>query len=385
MSAYPFYSIIAVAYIRGAVVPATARGYDRMWDSWCIFVRNHALLDDPFLEYLDRRSKILSVVEFVRHLDKVEGRSSETINKYVASIGFTFRTHLRDSSFLEDELLMMARKATQKRGRLASVLQENVQKLPATFDMVIWIQDNYVRSSDIDKVMTGVACLFAFHFAKRVSEYVLTESDHAILISDVEFITANDIRLQAHQIREFGLSEISGVSFLIRSAKGDQRGKGNHLYLRKSSKIEERLLRVIACWCQISGTKPHDPVFSRYKNGRRKLLTREMVVSAVKAAAVAKGLNPDCFSSHSFRIGAATTMCAAGVDERVIQRIGGWKERSSVTSIYDRNTPFDHGALAVASDPNARVLSSKDVATLTRVKPVRSVHWGDLTVHASDK
>ena len=54
-------------------------------------------------------------------------------------------------------------------------------------------------------------------------------------------------------------------------------------------------------------------------------LTREQFVKMTKAKLAAAGIDPTSYSGHSFRIGAATTASAYGVEDSLIQTLGRWK------------------------------------------------------------
>lgn len=54
-------------------------------------------------------------------------------------------------------------------------------------------------------------------------------------------------------------------------------------------------------------------------------LTREQFVKLTKEKLAAAGIDSSFYSGHSFRIGAATTAAACGVEDSLIQTLGRWK------------------------------------------------------------
>ena len=66
-------------------------------------------------------------------------------------------------------------------------------------------------------------------------------------------------------------------------------------------------------------------------------LTRLQVTDRLRAIALSAGL-PGDFSSHSFRIGAATSAARAGVPDHLIQVLGRWK--SDAYKQYIRTPPY---------------------------------------------
>ncbi len=60
-----------------------------------------------------------------------------------------------------------------------------------------------------------------------------------------------------------------------------------------------------------------------FKDGR--FLTRQRLVGAIREALQAAGMDPRKFGGHSFRIGAATTAAAVGMEDAVIKTLGRWR------------------------------------------------------------
>ena len=64
------------------------------------------------------------------------------------------------------------------------------------------------------------------------------------------------------------------------------------------------------------------PLFA-FADGR--LLTRRRCVEAVKGALTAAGIDERRYNGHSFRIGAATTAAAKGIEDSIIKTLGRWE------------------------------------------------------------
>ncbi len=68
----------------------------------------------------------------------------------------------------------------------------------------------------------------------------------------------------------------------------------------------------------VRGRQP-GPLFL-FKDGRP--LTRQRFVQAVRDALAKAGIQAGRYASHSFRIGAATTAAAKGIEDSIIRTLG---------------------------------------------------------------
>ena len=80
-----------------------------------------------------------------------------------------------------------------------------------------------------------------------------------------------------------------------------------------------------------SNSRKSSPLFT-FRNG--KYLTRQDVSSMTKSLLYLVRANPVLYSSHSYRIGAATT---AGIPESLIQTLGRWQ--STAYKTYIQSSP----------------------------------------------
>ena len=89
------------------------------------------------------------------------------------------------------------------------------------------------------------------------------------------------------------------------------------------------------------GKRPHplEPLF-QLSNG--KALDRKLLVLTLKKWCTTLGIESSRYNGHSFRIGGATSLAAAGVPDSIIQTLGRWK--SDCFKIYIRLDKHDlHG------------------------------------------
>ena len=92
---------------------------------------------------------------------------------------------------------------------------------------------------------------------------------------------------------------------------------GKALYF-SSARCSAQMLAYLS----VRGRQNDGPLF-RFRDG--KPLTRQRVVSAVRGASVKSGIQAQLYTGHSFRIGAATTAAARGMEDSVIRPLGRWK------------------------------------------------------------
>ncbi len=104
------------------------------------------------------------------------------------------------------------------------------------------------------------------------------------------------------------------------ASKTDSFRKGVTLFI---GKVPSELCPVSAmlAYLLVHG-KQSGPLF-RFQDG--KCLTWQRFVQAVCGALIKAGVQADRYASHSFRIGAATTAAARGLEDSIIKTLGRWK------------------------------------------------------------
>ena len=79
-------------------------------------------------------------------------------------------------------------------------------------------------------------------------------------------------------------------------------------------------------------------------------LTRDRLVTRLRAGLLQAGIDASRFTGHSFRIGAATTAAQAGIEDAVIKMLGRWE-----SAAYQRYVRTPRDQLAAVSSHLARV------------------------------
>ena len=92
--------------------------------------------------------------------------------------------------------------------------------------------------------------------------------------------------------------------------------------------------------CFLNPCSSDDAAFSYIKNGKSVPITYIQFQKRLRELICKIGLNPNLFSSHSFRRGGATLASKAGVSPSSIQLLGDWKsdcyKKYIVTSLSDK-------------------------------------------------
>ena len=106
----------------------------------------------------------------------------------------------------------------------------------------------------------------------------------------------------------------------IKQSKTDPFRRGVYLYVGRTG---SNLCAVAAMldYLSVRGMSP-GPLF-RFEDGR--VLLRQLFVEAVRDGLHKAGIDQDKYCGHSFRIGAATTAAAKGIEDSLIKTLGRWE------------------------------------------------------------
>ena len=157
-------------------------------------------------------------------------------------------------------------------------------------------------SSYETQLYTAVFCAAFFGFF-RVSELVQSKPGQ-------EGIALRDVTIQKDKL----------VTFTLRHSKGDRAQLGVSI---KLSAIPQHPLCPVRAMENYLGVRPQGAA-SAFVHFDHSNLTRFQFQAVLKKALDHSGHDASNYSSHSFRIGAATTAAANGISQEVIQSLGRW-------------------------------------------------------------
>lgn len=363
-------------YCERGVGAATLKKHKRdkadCWLEYLLATNNPGDLD---FRSISKDKQLRLIIRYIRYLDEVKHEVWEGITAKLETLKFRFKTSLIDVSVFDEPAVAMARKVTKPSAREMSLRKEERKRMPVTQDMLRGTKERYWRYAKtpaderaaMDDRMTYVGNNVGFAFLWRVSQYVLDAScrAHALMTEDINIFMKDGTVRFPWEMGDQDVAQVVRVLFVSRSSKNDKAGRGQYMYLQRKSADESELLEVIVQWCKESGVQKGDPFLCRYFDGRRKMLTRKMINTSLKEIATVFGFSSVAFafSSHSLRIGGATTMIAAGADKERVRRLGGWAADGCCDEIYELATPLDDNALSIRSTC-FRVLTAEEVHAL---------------------
>ncbi len=183
---------------------------------------------------------------------------------------------------------------------------------PITFDLlerIIAVLPMLCKSTYEAKLFKTVFILAYFAFL-RLGEYACEskkkEGSHVIKLGDIS------------------ISQGNFVEVCIRSSKTDQVGNSTLLKIMGIANIN---MCPVQAMIQYLAIRPDQagPLFIHFDG---EVLTKFQVNRVLNSCVVTVGLDPDDFSPHSFRIGAATSAAMQGIPEETIKNYGRWKSQA---------------------------------------------------------
>lgn len=193
-------------------------------------------------------------------------------------------------------------------------------RLPISND-ILRIVHSALNFDSFDDVMFWASCTLAYFGFLRSAEFTVSSlstfnpSRH-LSVSDI----AVDVPLNP-----------SCLQVCIKASKTDPFRKGCKILIGRGSPPLCAVQAVVS-YLTLRGSHP-GPLFL-HENGLP--LNRSLLTDRLRAILLSAGV-PGNFSSHSFRIGAATSAAKAGIPDHLIQLLGRWK--SDAYKQYIRTPP----------------------------------------------
>ncbi|XP_077306255.1 integrase/recombinase xerD homolog [Lithobates pipiens] len=240
------------------------------------------------------------VIYFVsRNLE--QGVSVSRMGQKLAGLAFWFKLR-GEHDFTKDFWVRQAMKGYRK-GRL-----RKDDRRPVSFELLgrFCGRLGVVCFSEYERVLFRAAFVLAFFGAFRIGELVSPSKTGpgGLFMEDV-FCGDDRVRMR------------------IRRSKTDQVGKGKDVVVFA---IRDCELCPVFILREFLNARP-DGSGPLLVHGNGEFVSRYQFIGVFRKCLTALGLEGERFSSHSFRIGAATEAVRWGLDEEAVKRIGRWESR----------------------------------------------------------
>ena len=159
-------------------------------------------------------------------------------------------------------------------------------------------------SSQYETKLFKAAFSLAYHGLLRVSEFACVQGDNSHVLSYKDVIIRENL-----------------LQVFVSSSKTDQFGRGTLINIHRQLDIHTCPYFLIQEFAKVRPLL--QGVLFCHFDGRP--ITRTQVVAVLKKALSCIGVNHQGYSSHSFRIGAATSLSMLGFSDNMIMQAGRWK------------------------------------------------------------
>ncbi|XP_039541789.1 mucin-5AC-like [Pimephales promelas] len=295
-----------------AVSPRTLQSYVTAWRCFKTF---HVSYNLSFPDF-----SLLSITSFISYLNSIKGLQVGSIKGYLSGIQFFHK-------------LMYGGPSVEINNSQTSLLIKGIQRSqptrpdarqPITLDILtkcIQVLRSGYQPLSSARTLDAMFILAFFGFL-RCSEIAITSKfDPKIhpTISDLSVIDGETI------------------SYLIKQSKTDQTKKGHFIYIFNLASQIQPYQSILAYlqWRSPQAKSPLEPLFL---DESKKPVTRFWFQKHLKSVLQQSGIPAKNFSSHSFRIGAATSAAQKGLSQQQIQALGRWS--SDAFQSYIRTNRF---------------------------------------------
>lgn len=177
--------------------------------------------------------------------------------------------------------------------------------------------------------MLWAACCTGFFGFMRCGEFLLPDST---TFDASPHLAVADVAVDSHQIPTM-------VAIRIKMSKTDQFKEGTTIYLGKTS---TEICPVTAILHYLS-IRP-DGQGPLFVSSDLKPITKRLFVSKIREVLAKAGIDASGYKGHSFRIGAATTAAACGLNEGLIKALFRWS--SCAYQVYIKIPPQELASIA---------------------------------------
>ena len=192
-------------------------------------------------------------------------------------------------------------------------------RLPITAHILNKIKSSLVTSSNSDKVVLWAITSSAFFGFFRLGELL---PDSLASFDPATGLVWGDVAIDSH-------SNPLMIQFHLKKSKCDQYGSGSNVVVGRTGNVLCPVTAILQ-YIKIRGDQP-GPFFL---DSSHTAVTKSQFIAQIREILSALGLPQHQYAGHSFRIGAATTAAAMGVEDSMIQALGRWHSAAFLQYIH---------------------------------------------------
>ena len=262
------------------------------------------------------------LIFFVTHCHTSLRLKWTTIKLYLAGIRYHYIKAGRQNPFQSVDRLQYILRGIKRTQTLPSK-----PRLPITIQVLnqlCGVFKTEMFSQHMGKTMECM-CVTAFFGFLRCSEFTVGSMQH-------HFLRIQDIKFSKDKAM---------FTLFLASSKTDPFRSGITI-----SFFKNKFLCPVTCmWNYIVGVRKQSLLSNAplFVDERGHPISRDLFISYLRQTIKHLGFSPPDYCGHSFRIGAATTAAAVGIEDHMIKTLGRWK-----SSCYMRYIHVDKGSLKEA-------------------------------------
>ena len=298
-------------YLECSLAPSTQRTYRAAQKRYQQFCSKASLTPFPATEK--------TLCAFVASIAK-EGLKHQTIKVYMSAIRFC-QIRSGGGDPFQAQLPVLHYVLRGIKSEMARQAQQTTrERLPITPDILRKLRSVWGRDEkNLEHIMLWPVCCTCFFGFLRSGEVTVPSLKG---YDPGAHLSLDDVALDSR-------SNPTVVQVRIKASKTDPFRKGVFVYLGKT---DDLLCPVAAVTAYMASRGRSPGPFFVFRGG--KPLSRQLLVEKLREALSLAGLDPKKYAGHSFRIGAASTAAACGLEDSLIKTLGRWE--SSAYQLYIR-------------------------------------------------
>ena len=365
-----------------SVQPSTARTYgtgERRWFKVALEIGTDPCMRVIPLEWEEREDMFKGstltwpeaciVILLVSFAEPGQTVAPRTAGVYVSAVKKFLQNNGVETRFMDNSQYIRNTKAglAQLHRIRTNRTDADRERIVVTSDM---IRVYYVLDGGADPTLPQQAVytaeMLGFTIVARVSEYLQTDtSAHLLTATEVVFELMNGQITPSQHAYKHPTEKPKAVSILIRSKKNDKRGRGFKYYFPATGPEATYCITTIM-WTYAARARPIPGRSFFYIPELQWTLKPPYLATRLKQMGVHFGLDPSRISSHSLRIGGATTLAAAGLTDGDVRGMGDWKSNAFMQYVRKNVDLF---ARAQAAMTSAQALTVTDVRRASATAP----------------